>query len=146
MGIYAIASGIGDQENANLYAQNAMAIEGISLAPAILQLSQMYMQLIAQDSLNYSNATVNSMLPNETYPSDPQQGTGPHMAAIAAQDNVQKDIDQNASDLNTGNVSNITETLKSTVGYLGQNLDDVFKTIGPIVELLAQVVSIIMEI
>jgi hypothetical protein len=147
-GLFSIASGIGEQENSNLTAQIATAVQAITLAPSISKLNQAYMEQIATDSLNYANDTAASVEIDDSWDpgGDPHKGRGPHMAVVAAQDNVQKDLDQNAADLHTGNVQNIIETIKSNASFLGQNLDDVFRLESPIIQLLALTSSLIMEI
>ncbi len=146
-GLFRIASGIGEQENANLSAQMTTATQAIKLAPSISTLNQTYMEQIAEDSLNYANDTAASVEVEDKWVSGkPHQGQGPHMAVVAAQDNVQKDLDQKEADLHTGNVQNIIETIKSNASFLGQNLDDVFRLESPMIQLLALTSSIIMEI
>jgi hypothetical protein len=146
-GLFSIAAGIGEQENANLSAQIATACEAIKIAPSVAALNQAYMEQIATDSLNYANDTAASVeLIDKWVPGNPHAGQGPHMIAVAAQDNVQKDLDQNEADLHTGNVQNIIETIKSNASFLGQNLEDVFRVEGPIIQLMALTSSLIMEI
>ena len=148
-GIYAIGKGLGEVENANYNSQITVALQGIMLAPTLVTLNQLYMAAIAEDALNYANDTAASMTGTTDYydPSgDPHKGTGPHMAAIAAQDNTLKDLHQASADLNIGNVQNILDTIKANAAYLGQNLDNIFELEAPILQLLAQTTSIIMEI
>lgn len=148
-GIFAIGKGLGEVENANYNSQITVALQGIMLAPTLVTLNQLYMEAIAKDALNYANDTAASMIGTTDYydPSgDPHNGTGPHMAAIAAQDNTQKDLHQASADLSIGNVQNILDTVKANAAYLGQNLDNVFELEAPILQLLAQTTSIIMEI
>ena len=90
-GIYAVGKGIGAQEDANLNSQITVALQGIMLAPTIVTLNQLYMEAVALDSLNYANDTAASMIgTTDIYDQsgNPHNGTGPHMAAVAAQDNT----------------------------------------------------------
>lgn len=150
-GIYAIGKGLGEVENANYNSQITVALQGIMLAPTLVTLNQLYMEAIAEDALNYANDTAASMIGTTDYydqseDPDPHNGTGPHMAAIAAQDNTLKDLHQASADLNIGNVQNILDTIKANAAYLGQNLDNIFELEAPILQLLAQTTSVIMEI
>lgn len=156
--LYAIAEGIGGQQDANLNAQISTALQGIMLAPGIVTLNQMYMELLAEDALNYANATAVSFMSDDEYhqgknnkngkdlglgpnynpEGDPLKGLGPHMAAIAAYYNVQKGIHQQEGDLRTGEMQSMVETIKSNVVYLGQNLEEVFRLTTPILQFLTE--------
>lgn len=141
MAVYALATGIGAMEDANLAAQIQTALEGISLAPIIVLLNQAYMEAIQLDTLDYANATAASVMP-----ANDSGTTGPQMAGVAAQANTQKSLDEQSANLNIGAVQNMLEDIKSTASFLGSVLDNIFMLESPMVQLLAKTTSLIMEI
>ncbi|HSX38092.1 MAG TPA: hypothetical protein VLE95_04595 [Chlamydiales bacterium] len=124
MGYAAIAKGVGAENTENLWAQITTALQGIKLGLPLIGLNQQWIDQIATDSLNYSNDMAASI-------------RDPSKVVNAAQDNVQKDLDQSKFDLQVNSFQNIIETIKSSASYLGQNLDNVFKLAGTVEELLA---------
>jgi len=146
-GMGAIAQSIGMQEDANLFAQIAMATEAIVYAPAIVSLNEAWMETISTLSQDYAAATDRSVVPPpDTYPTNPLAGTGPHMAAVAAGENTKKTEAQSQSDLDTGNMNNLIDTIKSDAEFLSNALNNVFQFEQPIIELMGQITSLLMEV
>jgi hypothetical protein len=147
-GIMAIAAGIGAQETANLYAQISTALQAIAIAPSIVALNQEYLKQIAEDTRNYAIAMRMSQLPTDDWDpdGDPLKGTGPHMAAVAAQYNIKKELHQKESDVNLGSLNNIVDTVKSNAAHLGSNLNDVYKLLNPTIQLQALILTLMMGI
>lgn len=133
--VRSIAEGVCNAENANDNAQIMMAEGAISMAPSVLDLQQEWVEAIQADTMKYVDDTYKIALP-------PPDG-GPQMAAVAAEDNEQKSIDQTQSDQETSGLQNIVEILKSNAQSLGSSLDNAFKLEQPILDLLSQTRSIV---
>jgi hypothetical protein len=142
----AVIAAIALQQDTNNDAQISAAMTGFPLATQICLLNQDWMDDLSQWTTDYfvdtlkiaaSEADLGTISP-DPYDTDSHTGGGAAMATMAAQDNQYKSLDQNQANVETGNLNNLEEKVKSMVDFLGGTLQETYSLTAPIFSVIDQ--------